>query len=54
MKLDDVWCWDCNLTWCRFGVACLRHTPEEKRAERDAQVQERLAKAARVITGVDE
>jgi hypothetical protein len=47
LKLDDLWCWDCNLSYVVHGVACLRHTPESQRAARDVRIQKAIADAQR-------
>lgn len=45
MKIDDIWCWDCNLSYVAHGVSCLRHTPESERPARDARIQKAIADA---------
>jgi hypothetical protein len=47
MKLDDVWCWDCNMSYVTSGVACLRHTPESQRPARDVRIQKAIADSQR-------
>lgn len=49
----EAYCYDCTLMRTTYDVACIEHTPEAERPDREVKVQRLLTEALQKLPEVD-